>query len=169
MDKKEVIKIEDNFLDEKYFLNLKSMFFSHELPWFRQSGVATMSDEMDEKADCFFCHIFFKNHTVCSPKIKELSPLLDRLKDLKALIRIHANFYPRTQDIHEHEFHKDYPFNNKTIIFSINTNNGYTKLISGEKIDSVENRLLLFDGSIEHKSSTCSDKFGRINLVVNYL
>ena len=37
-----------------------------------------------------------------------------------------------------------------------------------EKIESIENRALLFDPSIEHRSTTCTDAKGRININFNY-
>ena len=56
----------------------------------------------------------------------------------------------------------------KTGIFSINTCNGYTKLEDGTKIDSVANRMLLFDASRPHTPSTTTDQTVRVNINFNY-
>jgi hypothetical protein len=106
--------------------------------------------------------------------VNVLSPLYDKLRsilnklDVKALIRIKCNLYPNSETIYEHESHTDFPFSHKSAILSINTCDGYTKLNDGTKIGSVANRILLFDGSIPHQSTTTSDTTARFNINFNY-
>ena len=50
----------------------------------------------------------------------------------------------------------------------INTNNGFTILEDGEKIETKENRMLLFDASKKHKSTTCTDNIYKCNIIFNY-
>ena len=38
----------------------------------------------------------------------------------------------------------------------------------GTRVDSIENRLVTFDGSVPHSSSTCTDKKNRLVLAINY-
>ena len=52
-------------------------------------------------------------------------------------------------------------------MFSINTNDGGT-ILSGNKIDSIENRVVLFDGNKPHSSSTCTNQKARFNINFNY-
>ena len=87
---------------------------------------------------------------------------------VKALIRIKANCYPKTHEIYEHGMHTDFKWTHKTALFSINTCDGYTKLKDGTKINSVANRILLFDASEEHCSTTTTDTFARVNININY-
>ena len=89
--------------------------------------------------------------------------------DMKALIRIKCNLYPNTETLQEHGMHIDYKFSHKAAIFYLNTCNGYTKLKDGTKIDSIENRVLIFDGSEPHCSSTCTDQLVRMNINFNYV
>ena len=37
------------------------------------------------------------------------------------------------------------------------------------KVDSVANRLITFDGSMEHASTDCTDEKTRVNINFNYL
>lgn len=83
-------------------------------------------------------------------------------------MRIKINMYPNTEILKEHGMHSDYTFPHKTGLFSINTCDGYTKLEDGTKIDSVANRMLLFDGSNPHSSSTTTDQPVRVNININY-
>jgi len=46
--------------------------------------------------------------------------------------------------------------------------NGYIIFEDGTKIESVKDRLLTFNGSEIHASSTCTDEARRISLAVNY-
>ena len=42
----------------------------------------------------------------------------------------------------------------KTALFYLNTNDGYTKFEHGEKVETVANRLVIFDGDILHCGTT---------------
>ena len=86
---------------------------------------------------------------------------------VKSLIRIKANLYTRTNTIEHHADHTDLPFEHKTALFYLNNNNGLTVLEDGTKVESVENRLLLFDGSKKHHSTSSTDSV-RININFNY-
>ena len=59
--------------------------------------------------------------------------------------------------------------NQKTAIFYINTNNGYTLFKDGTKVDSVQNTMLIFDGSLDHCGVSCTDQKRRIVLNINYV
>ena len=66
-------------------------------------------------------------------------------------------------------FHTDYTGGNKftTYVFYLNTNNGGTKFETGEFINSVENRLVVFDGMTPHSGVTATDTKGRFVLNMN--
>jgi len=49
----------------------------------------------------------------------------------------------------------------------LNTNDGYT-IIGDEKVESIENRLLRFDATKMHHSTTCTDQQYRANINFNY-
>ena len=85
------------------------------------------------------------------------------------MIRIKANLFPNTHTLHEHPMHTDYDYCHSGAVFSLNTCDGYTKLKDGTKIDSVANRILLFDASEEHCSTTTTNVFARININMNYI
>ena len=76
--------------------------------------------------------------------------------------------YPNTETLKEHGMHTDYNYPHKASILYINTCDGYTKFEDGTKIDSVANRMLIFDGSKLHTSSTTTDQPVRMNINFNY-
>jgi hypothetical protein len=159
-NKKPNYKIIDNFLSPKEFKPLKDLFFSSALPWYcSHSGVA-----FDDKKDgIYFNHTFYDQFKIVSNEIKFIESLVEKIK-CKALIRVKANLYPKTPKIIEHGKHRDYDYKHKSFIFYINTNNGFTRLQDGTKIDSVENRGLFFEGWKEHNSSSCTDQNSRMNI-----
>ena len=65
--------------------------------------------------------------------------------------------------------HTDYPFPHKSAILYINTCEGYTKLKDRTKISSIANRLLIFDSSEDHCSTTTTDVPARFNININYI
>jgi hypothetical protein len=163
MDLKHTIK--DNFLDQADFEKLKDIMLGNKFPWYFADGVTL---DLQHKDHFYWTHGFFMDDKgVNSSAYEILDPLLKKLK-IKALIRIKANLYSNQGKIIEHEKHTDLPFKHKGAIFSLNTCNGFTTLKDNTKIKSVANRLLLFDPSQPHYSSTCTDAKVRCNININY-
>jgi len=153
-------------MNTKDFENLQSLLMGHDFNWFHQSRVSHLMG--DQNKAFYFVHTFFERNKINSAFFSHLQPLLGRFT-IKELLRIKANLYPNPGEILEHDYHEDYTFPHHGIIFSINTNNGFTLLEGGEKIPSVANQMVSFDTSLPHASTTCSDEHVRVNLVVNYL
>ena len=65
--------------------------------------------------------------------------------------------------------HVDYNFDGTTCIYYLNTNNGYTLFEDGSKIESVANRLVLFDANIKHAGTSCTDALYRAVINFNFL
>ena len=81
-----------------------------------------------------------------------------------------ANIYLNNSvGIGEHPQHIDYGFQHTAAVFSLNTCDGFTRLADGTKIDSVANRIVFFDGSSQHNSTTCTNQKGRFNINFNFL
>tara|TARA_R100001086_G_scaffold99445_3_gene49648 strand:- start:302 stop:790 length:489 start_codon:yes stop_codon:yes gene_type:complete len=158
-------KIIDNALSQEEFKKIKDLVLGFYFPWFFAPYVA----QKTSKDGFHFNHVFFgvEPHKVNSDFFNILQPVLNLLKP-KAIIRIKANLYPPTENIESHDAHIDYSFPHKGAIFSVNTCDGYTVLKNSIKIDSKENRLLLFDPSIPHNSTTSTNEHGRININFNY-
>jgi|TARA_R110000824_G_scaffold116661_2_gene268237 hypothetical protein len=163
----------DDAISEDSFHTMRDLVVCNkEFPWY-------MCDEITHKGvikdGFYFYHMFYDsglpiNLANCniSWACQSLQGLMNRL-DPKAIIRIKGNFYPTASKHIEHPLHADMPFPHKSAIYSLNTCDGYTLLEDGTKIDSVANRLFLFDASNLHSSSTCTDhKAGRFNINVNY-
>ena len=160
-----MVKVIDNFLEPEKFALIKKVLVGHEFPWFYQQLINDSHTKKDK--NCYFTHVFFNTTVGFSSFYDVVKPVVDRL-DLKAPIRIKANLYPHTKKIEIHKSHSDTIYPSKAAIFYINTNNGSTILEDGKKIESIENRLLLFDGHKPHQSTSCTNAKVRININFNY-
>ena len=160
-------KIVDNALPNDYFEKLQSIIMGDSFPWFYASSVA-IKGQTDPHF--YFTHTFYKNQRPWSQYFDELLPLLDGdVLDIKAMIRIKANCYPQTHELISHGVHTDMKFKHKGAILYINKNNGFTVLHDGTKIESIPNRILIFDSSLPHNSTTCTDAKCRFNINMNYM
>jgi hypothetical protein len=157
----------DNFLPKENFIKIKEFLLGTDFPWYYCSNMTFKKNE--SKGHLFYMvHLFYINNQPNSVYYDFLKENLLNFMDIKSLIRIKGNFYPNQSIKKINEMHSDYKFKHKGAIFSINTNNGGTLLKDGTKIDSVENRMLFFDPSIEHDSENCTDKKVRVNININY-
>lgn len=156
-------KVIDNFLPQEEFEKIRDVFLGRNISWFYEDAVV---HDGVIKDDFYLVHMVY-DHTITSDYYQLLEPIIKKI-DAKAIMRVKANMYPKTDVIHHHDKHTDLPYEHKGAIYYINTNNGLTVLDDGTEIESVENRILLFDASKEHNSTTCSDKKVRVNINFNY-
>ena len=165
-------EIIDNFLPQKEFEELQSTIieenpvYQKNIFWAYTPSVVTTKGKTNWKY-FYMTSLICVSSIITSPFFDYILPVLQKL-EVKALIRIKCNLYPNSEKVHEHDMHVDYPYSHKAGILYINTCDGYTKLADGTKIDSVANRMLLFDASTPHCSTTTSDTTARFNINFNY-
>lgn len=158
-------EIIDNALDTINFLQIKNIMLNQngEIPWYYSASVADLTDN----EVYYFTHSFYRFFAPNSKYFNLIEPIIN-LINIKAVIRAKANFYPSSKNLQIHKFHKDHEYKHNGLVFYVNTNDGYTELEDGTKINSVENRILLFDSSMLHRSTNCTNQHGRITINVNY-
>ena len=159
----------DDFLDQQDFDNLSNTLLSSEFPLFLQKSINSYN-----KKGIYFTYVFKhwdKDGINCNNNIFNLlKPVLTKL-NCKKLHRAQLNLHPQTFFKRYHAYHRDHPLPHKGCLLYLNTNNGNTIIkngIIGKKFQSVANRALIFDPSIVHKSTTCTDMDFRALLVINY-
>ena len=157
-------KIIDNFLPQDYLVHLQRMMLDHNFPWLYNAEVANSGELQDH---FYFTHNLFQDFQPTSSIFEEFVPFFKQL-EMNALVRSRALLYTNQGRQIVHEKHTDFRFPHKTAVFYVNTNNGYTEFEDGTKVESVENRIVFFDGSIPHNSSTCTDQKIRVVISVNY-
>ncbi len=157
-------KVIDNFLDKKSFQELQQTIMGKSFPWYYESVINSKHSTVDNTL--YFVHIPY-HHNANSSFYEIIKDMFwDKLK-IKSLIRIKINCYPKTDKLHINEKHIDYDYKHKAAVFSLNTNDGGTHF-PDNKVDSIENRIVLFDGNKPHSSSTCTNQKARFNINFNY-
>ena len=152
------MKIIDNFLSDDEFNNLFRLITDSEFPWFY--GLVVSGSQYTQFTHCFY------NYDQPTHYYSRLRFIREKL-NVKSFVRIKANLNPKTETLQEHDYHIDYP-NMNTAIFYLNTCVGYTKFKNGEKVDSIANRMLIFDSNLEHTGTSCTDTHCRLLINFNY-
>lgn len=159
-----MIEIKDDYLDRELFLQIRDdILDSQNTPWFLQENVSGNGVESYP----YFTHLLFSDNNRNSNKFNFVATPIAFILGAHSLIRMKINLYPRTETLYHYKDHIDYQFPHKAAILYLNTNNGYT-VIGDQKIESVENRLLRFDATVPHHSTTCTDAPYRSNININY-
>ena len=176
-----MIKFYDDFLPKEEYEKLYNLMTSNSVPWFYTPNITitevvksglNIDNKAADKNLFYLIHLFYADDRPLSSTYDEfIRPFLYKLK-AKTFIRVKANLYPGQNKLTQHDSHTDYGFEHKAAIYCLNTCDGYTAFKQGEKwekIDSVANRLITFDGSIEHASTDCTNATARMNINFNYL
>lgn len=159
-------KIIDNFFPQEKFLTFKNLILNENFCWNLTPFISNINENLKTTSSYYFTHIFYSGLHI-DPQSHIFIDILNQL-EVKSLIRIKANLYPSTDNIEYHSDHIDYEFPHKGAIFYLNNNNGLTILEDGTEVESIENRLLLFDPSKPHRSTTCTNDKCRVNVNFNY-
>ena len=160
-------QIIDNALGSKEFEKIQKVMMSCQFPWYYNKVVVdTPNDALED--NYYFTHLFYNQYVPVSEAFNLIRPLI-KLLNPRSLMRAKANSYTATKELVHHGDHTDFPFEHKGAILYLNTNDGLTVLKDGTEIESVANRLLLFDASKPHHSTTCTDQKRRVNINVNYM
>ena len=161
-------EIIDDFLSAEDFALIKNMLVDHQqTAWFLNTFVTTEDQYSADLHSYYFTHLYYADYAPRSDQIKLLGPIIEKL-NVRSLIRIKANLYPNTSELKKHSNHQDYFFPHKAAVFYVNNNDGFTILDDTVKVESKENRVLIFDPSTFHCSTTCTNEKFRITLNFNY-
>ncbi len=162
----------DNVLEPLDLANL-DVILSDQFPWFFNDAVVDRSSRLDSLNDFQFTHNFYKENQISSQFFQLIQPFF-RVLDIACLLRVKANLQMKTEVRFFPGFHVDQVMlrRTKSAVFYLNTNDGVTRMkIDGEMrdINTVRNRLLIFDNLIEHSGSTCTDQKYRCVLNFNFI
>ena len=161
------MEIYDNFLEQEYFDNICNYVM---VPNFQGwSYCPRVSDEIDDVVhnQYYFIHKLYEEN---GPRTDEYGMIADVLKQIKcnAIIRARLLLYTNVGEFVKHNFHIDYDYSHKAALLYLNTCNGYTGFEDDIKVESVKNRMVIFDGSTPHHSTSCTDTQSRYVLSINY-
>lgn len=160
----------DNFLDYQDFLQIKQIFEDTNVPWYR----SMRNYDYAEGGDNFqLVHTLYYRHQPSHSGFKYIENILKKINPL-SIYRIKINLLPKSSKKDNAYFHIDLPnLVNAGVqysigIFYLNTNDGYTILENGTKIESIENRMVFLSGNTRH-SGVASTDTNRMLINFNFL
>jgi hypothetical protein len=164
------IKVIDNFLSKEdhasiYNLLLENFYF----PWYFNPYIT--SDLEEEKSVEFsqFTHNFYQDFLVYSDHFSKLLPIVKKLQAI-SILRLKANLTPYNGFTKLYGMHTDFSYKNtKTAVYYVNTNNGATVFEDGTKVDSVENRIVMFNCDTPHGIINSTNVKARCVININYV
>ena len=173
------IKIVDQYLNPKDHEQLQSIMLQREFPWTlaQKTGDMDMDGKSSDPLNTQLNHWFvdFRNAHY-SPFFKYVLPIVNQQRII-GISRIKANLQLCTEKPIESDYHVDlslrygiadipepHPTN---IIYYVNTNNGYTEFETGEKVESVANRAVIFPNSVRHRGVSQTDTHYRTVINLN--
>ena len=170
------LKIIDNFLTDNDFNLLVSNTVGrndgHQVQFRVVSNVENFG-AIEENWSWYMINMLYLKDTpqneICGKIYEMFVPKFKELANFKTMIRIKINAYPYTNVVKEHKEHIDFNYEHIGAVFSLNTCDGYTKFSDGTKVESVANRIVFFDASKHHQSSTTSNAKLRYNINFNFL
>ena len=161
-------QIIDNFLDDATFLHIQKEIYGPTFPWFHGNVIVLPTSGIDKMTNWQLYHVLYYAYSPQSHIFSLLEPIIKKLNP-SAILRIKANLVPGADKIIEHGFHVDCTeFKGKTAVYYINSNNGFTVFEDGNKVESIANRMLIFDSTIKHTGKTCTDARNRCVINFNY-
>ena len=151
----------DNFLEPKDLKKIQDLFLGRKIAWNCSDGIVLPGDGAFQ-----FIHVLYSNYAPASPFFNELAPIWQKI-DPCSIVRSKANLTMQTVEHDKSAYHSDVD-NCITAIYYVNTNNGYTEFQNGMKVDSIENRIVIFDSNEKHRAVTTTDTARRVVINFNY-
>lgn len=167
----------DNFLEEDKFLKIKEILLSDNFPYY--FNVKKYNNISDDLENYQFTHILYREYAVQSEYFFHFKHLIEKINPVSILdMKINLTTYSGKKyqgdlhtDVPGHAliYKKDSDIVCNTLVYYINTNNGYTLFEDGTKIDSVENRLIIFKSNLMHTAVHASDQKVRCLINMNMI
>lgn len=151
-------KIIDNFLDNDVFSKLFIYLTTPQATaWYQNDNLGTIN----------FSHLLFSNMRINSEKFELIRPLIEKLQ-VKALLRASAYLYFQTAKIEKIKPILHYDFDHMSAIFFLNTNNGYIMLDDKNKIQAVENRVVVYPTKSLTLITNCTNNLHNATIELDY-
>ena len=171
-----IYKIIDNVLPKSVADKIaEDLLFDARFPWYYNSSVDYPKNSPEDiKNDNLnnyqFTHTFYQNYNITG-LFSIVAPIVNYLNP-ESILSIKANLNPRTETRNPFNFHTDFESKStdrKTAIYYVNSNDGVTIFEDGTEIESIANRLLIFDQKTYHTGTTCTNQKIRCLINLNYI
>jgi len=177
------IKVIDNLLPRRCLEDLQSHFLSENCEWFYNDNL-THDDSYDSLGSFGFnMRIHWNGNFIGNYSSTLLRSLVftsqgeveRHLDREQRIVRVRADMTLYNSNNHRHELHTDFSHEHTTAIFYMNTSDGNTLLFDrdGDKllqeVEPIENRLVIFDGLLQHTGHSPSKHKSRVLINMNFM
>lgn len=178
-----MFKIIDDFLSTSYLKDLQNHFLSLQCEWHYNDHLT--NDDSYNKIGSFgfttrlhwnqnfvnsSCGVLAKGLLLFSQaRVQEFAQIPHQI------VRARADMTMYNPLEYCHEVHTDYPYEHMTAIFYINNSDGNTLLFDRDgkdliqEVEPIENRLLIFDGLLQHAGHSPSKHKSRVIVNMNFM
>ena len=178
-----MFEIIDDLLTESYLRDLQNYFLSQQCEWHFNDNL-TSGDSYCKNGSFGFVirlhwnQIFLESHSamICRALILSAQDKVSEvMKTQHLVVRARADMTLYNPEKYVHEIHTDYPYEHTTAIFYLNTSDGNTLLYDREgkellkEVEPVENRLLIFDGLLQHTGHSPAEHKSRVLFNMNFM
>jgi hypothetical protein len=160
------MKVIENFLEKKEYLRLKELIFNIDFPWRIRNNM------VNNDKTYYFTYNFFNNFICQSEHFENyIIPIMRKL-NAKAIVQVRANLI-LNKLFEKSDLHIDNTndFNCKTAILNFTTCDGGTELLIKDElkfVKSEENKIVIFNSNIQHRTVPSKTTSARIILNMNY-
>jgi hypothetical protein len=166
------MKLVDDFLDQRLFRAFLAAVTAESFPWELSQVNSQPAEGLAPELNRQAVHGFFMRKSglqFVSPYFDLVRPILFQLRP-REVLKVKLNRTGRQESHLEYGMHVDTRRPGATTaVLYLNTNNGYTLFADGRRVESVANRLVMFDASLRHTGVSCTDAPGRLILNINVL
>jgi len=155
-------KVIDDFLKQEDHEVIRNTMMSNDsFQWQFADGANYRGD-----GHHMFCHVLYAQFEPRSQFFPMLMPIINEFEPI-SIVRIKANLTMQTPERIDHGLHTDVD-DCITSIYYVNSNDGYTRFEDGTKVDSIANRMVVFDSNTKHAGCTPTDTLRRCVINFNY-
>lgn len=160
-------QIIDNLLSLEDFTKIKENIINNRFPWYFIDEVAYDGDPDKSLNSFLFSSTLYDNNVPVSDEVSLFNTVFKELNPI-SIQRVRVNCHTFSNKLHKYSYHIDvnHP-SSLTAIFYLNTNDGLTFLEDLE-VESVENRLLVFNSNILHCGTNTTNSKGRFLVNINF-
>ena len=167
-----MIKIIDNFLDVSVLNNIKNIINTDDYDWCLWKQANSNSTEGQFQ----FAHVYMNDNVIIKNMDDNIINFImqkytnDTNKNL-TICRARVNLFLKTKTNLGFGYHVDiYDSNDfSTLLLYLEDSNGCTEFKNGQKIQSKENRAIIFPANVEHQTVSHTDIQFRTNININFM
>ena len=178
-----MFKIIDDLLPESYLKNLQEYFLSQRCDWNFNNRLTSEESHQNMGSFGFVIRLHWNQAFVdnfagnlCKQLIITSQNKVSEITKIPHIVvRARADMTLYNPEKYRHELHTDYSYEHTTAIFYLNSSDGNTLLFDreGEKllteVEPIENRLLIFDGLLQHTGHSPAMHKSRVLINMNFM